>query len=379
MPRSITGEQRVVASELLLKFDDVTPQGALTSTLVDALAFFLRATQLRDEAFDANSLDAATARRIAEYIQSKVDELRRKDELIPVGDIANLTTFLFPWRMKADWYHDIIYLKEGNAFVDLIARIQGLSPRTNGFNTILQQHEHSFRPTIKRVRKHYHQTVREGDHQHIWAPGQLNRTYQTIRTVQEVHSEHHHLMTVKTGGYTLEREGGALSAYSGVLVLKYMGTPVSTVRFLPDPTNIGLLAGDAIGYHIETSTAHGVHGGQGSGTSSDGYISGLSIDTQAGAGLGTITAIRSPDGTAITTAQSTVDIHYTRLQTDALIANLQSQITALQAALLQVRINGVLQPCSRLSFDSGSVSTMYTAASDHCHVWVTGPPVDSPS
>lgn len=358
----------------------MTPQGALTSTLVDALTFFLKATQLRDETSDVNSLDAATARRIAEYIQSKVDELRRKDELIEVGSISNLTLFLYPWRMKADHYHDPIYLREGNAFVDLIARIQGLSPRTNGFNTIWQQHEHSFRPTLTHVMKHYHQTVREGDHQHLWAPGTISKTYQTIRTVQEVHSEHHHLMTVKkTGGYTLEREGGENSAYSGVLVLKYMGTPVSTCRFLPDPTNIGLLAGDAIGYHIETATAHGVHGGGGSGTTSDGYISSLNINTQAGTGLGKITAIRSPDGTAITSAQSTVDIHHTRDETNTLIADLQAQITALQAALLQVRINGVLQPCSRLSFDSGSVSTMYTAATDHCHVWTTGPPVDSPS
>ena len=85
MPRSITGEARVVASELLLKFDDVTPQGALTTTLVDALTFFLKATQLRDDAFDPSSLDAVTARRIFDFVQTQVDERRRKDELIEVG------------------------------------------------------------------------------------------------------------------------------------------------------------------------------------------------------------------------------------------------------------------------------------------------------
>ena len=55
------------------------------------------------------------------------------------------------------------------------------------------------------------------------------------------------------------------------------------------------------------------------------------------------------------------------------------QISALQNAQLKVRINGVLQPCARISFDSGTMSTMYTASVDHCRVWVSGPPVDDPS
>ena len=96
MPRSLTGEQRVVASELLLKFDDVTPQGALTSNLVDALLFFLKASQLKDDAFDPVSEDAATARRIGERVQALVEERRRKDERIPVGDISGLAGFLYP-------------------------------------------------------------------------------------------------------------------------------------------------------------------------------------------------------------------------------------------------------------------------------------------
>ena len=86
----------MVASELLLKFDDVTPQGALTSNLVDALLFFLKASQLKDDAFDPVSEDAATARRIEERIQALVEERRRKDERIPVGDISGLAGFLYP-------------------------------------------------------------------------------------------------------------------------------------------------------------------------------------------------------------------------------------------------------------------------------------------
>lgn len=169
--RSLTGGQRVVASDLLLKFDDTTPQGGLTSTLVDLLTFFPKASQLKDTALDATSEDAVSARRIAEYVLAIAEERRRKDEKVLVGNVEGLTAFLFPWGMNADFYNDLIYLKERNAYCDLTQRIQGLSPRTNGFGTIYQQHEHSCRPTVKRVTKRYHQTVREGGHQHIWAPG----------------------------------------------------------------------------------------------------------------------------------------------------------------------------------------------------------------
>ena len=89
-----------------------------------------------------------------------------------------------------------------------------------------------------------------------------------------------------------------------------------------------------------------------------------------------------------TTPQSWDDRYYSRVEVDAMIAPLQAQvavmslqITALQAAALKVRINGVLEPCSRLSFDSGSVSTMYTDSVGQCHVWVgyVSPPLDSPN
>ncbi len=90
----------------------------------------------------------------------------------------------------------------------------------------------------------------------------------------------------------------------------------------------------------------------------------------------------------MTTPQSWDDRYYTRAEVDALLAPLQAQvavmsfqIAALQDAALKVRINGVLEPCSRLSFDSGSISTMYTDSVDHCHMWVghVSPPLDSPN
>ena len=126
------------------------PQGALTSTLVDALVFFLKVSQVKDDAFDPTSEDAATARRIEERIQALVEERRRKDGLIPVGDISSLIGFLYTWRMKADLYHDILFLREGDAFVNLIQRIQGLTPRTNGSQTITQQRGTELRGTTSR-------------------------------------------------------------------------------------------------------------------------------------------------------------------------------------------------------------------------------------
>ena len=403
MPRSITGEQRLVASELLLKFDDVTPQGALTTSLVDALVFFLKASQLKDDAFDPEGEDAATARRIEERIQALVEERRRKDELIPVGDISNLTTFLFPWRMKADLYHDILFLREGDAFVNLIQRIQGLTPRTNGFQTITQQHEHVFRPTINRVSRNYIQTIREGDHQHIWAPETISKTFQSRRTVQEVHTEHSHHMTIKrvgSGNLTLgnpdDGPRGRIALYSnGVLI------PGSEYQFLPSPLNhpqnlLSVSPGPNEVYFLNNPSAHShlhPNNGGGGGGSADGVLQTLSIDTQAGsAGLGKITGILS-SGVGVTTGQSTLDLHPSIDDHNALlasVASLQAQVAALsfqisivQAALPKVRLNPgeTPVPFRIISFDSGSMAEAYDAALEHVHVWTsaTSLPIDSPT
>ena len=154
-----------------------------------------------------------------------------------------------------------------------------------------------------------------------------------------------------------------------------------------------LLTSYGTGMHWDGPHAHGTHGG-GSGGSSDGYIASIQIDTQAGAGLGKITAIRQPGGVAITSPESTTEIHYTRDEIDNLlsplttqIANLQAQVAVMsfqlstvQGSLPQVRISGILKPLKILSFHSASISEMYTDSSEHGHVWVSHvhPPVDHP-
>ena len=392
----------MVASELLLKFDDVTPQGALTSNLVDALLFFLKASQLKDDAFDPVSEDAATARRIEERIQALVEERRRKDELIPVGDISGLAGFLYPWRMKADLYHDILFLREGDAFANLIQRIQGLTPRTNGFQTITQQHEHIFRPTINRVARNYIQTIREGAHQHIWAPETISKTFQSRRTVQEVHTEHSHHVTIKrvgSGNLTLgnpdDGPRGRIALYSNGSLI-----PGSEFQFLPSPLNhpqnlLSVSPGPNEVYFLNNPSAHShLHpNSRGGSGGADGVLQSLSIDTQAGsAGLGKITGILS-NGVGVTTGQSTLDLHPTLNDHNSLtasVASLQAQVAALsiqlsivQAALPKVRLNPgeTPVPLRIISFDSGSMAEVYDTASGHVHVWTsaTSLPIDSPT
>ena len=138
------------------------------------------------------------------------------------------------------------------------------------------------------------------------------------------------------------------------------------------------------------ATHTAAHGSFGGGSGGDGLIGSLDFLSETGQ----IRAITTTS-VVVTTPQSLDDRYYSRAEVDQLLsplttslASLQAQvavmsfqITAIQNAALKVRVAGVLQPRSRLSFDSGSVSTMYTESSDHCHVWVghVSPPLDSPN
>ena len=105
---------------------------------------------------------------------------------------------------------------------------------------------------------------------------------------------------------------------------------------------------------------------------------------------GKLRLIRS-DGTVTSSPQSgdgrygTIDTYNSLL---ASVVSLQAQVAAMsfslastQANMLQVQDpNGVYQPCSKLSFDSGSISTMHTRATGSHHAWVgsVSPPLDPP-
>ena len=99
--------------------------------------------------------------------------------------------------------------------------------------------------------------------------------------------------------------------------------------------------------HWDGPHAHGQRGG-GSGSGSDGYIASISLDTQAGASLGKITAIRQPGGVAVTSPNSTTDIHYTKDEVDAMLASLQAQITALQPLTFKGANNATPVPVKQI-------------------------------
>ena len=181
------------------------------------------------------------------------------------------------------------------------------------------------------------------------------------------------------------------------MVLKKDGVQVSLIQVVPTPVAGTLLAADAAGMHWDQPSSHGTHGG-GSGGSSDGYIASLSIDTQVGAGLGKITAIRQPGGVAITTAQSTTDIHPTLTQHNTLAASvsfltiqnaalsaavgaLTTRIAALESQRLTTKLDPNLSALDvdQITFDSNHFGKQYFAASKTLHVYTgSTPPTNTP-
>ena len=149
--------------------------------------------------------------------------------------------------------------------------------------------------------------------------------------------------------------------------------------------------------HWESEQAHGTHGG-GSGTSSsDDYIASIDIDTQVGANLGKITAIRQPGGVAITSAQSTTDLHPTLTQHNTLAVSVQfltiqnaalsaavSALTTRIEALENQRLTTKLDPglsaldVDQITFDSSAFGKQYFSATKTLHVYTGSAPTDTP-
>ena len=124
---------------------------------------------------------------------------------------------------------------------------------------------------------------------------------------------------------------------------------------------------------------YGTHGGGSGGSTGDGYIASLSIDTlSTSPTLGKITAIRS-DGVGISSAQSTTDLFYLKSEVDTFVAALQASLTALTArvtALEAARLTTKLDPnlaaldVDQITFDSSDFGKQYFAASKTLHVYI---------
>ena len=80
MPRSLSGESLVIASQILLKQDAVdTTSGlpSIQSSLVDVLELFLLASVVEKVLFDANSDSPASQKVIDAYVASQLADCRR--------------------------------------------------------------------------------------------------------------------------------------------------------------------------------------------------------------------------------------------------------------------------------------------------------------
>ena len=82
MGRSLTGEERVVASELLLKFDDTTAEGALSTTMVNAFEYWLKAAAVNGGALDEASTNPASQASIGAFVRALIDLCRLKTDSV---------------------------------------------------------------------------------------------------------------------------------------------------------------------------------------------------------------------------------------------------------------------------------------------------------
>ena len=383
--RSITGEREGTYSILNLVENVIGLSGNVETRVRKIQEILLLRSDVR-RVFDAlNDADPATMKAIADHLATLLAQYRRADVDLTMNDFPSLPGILGNYRLLINNQFDSIQLKFGPNYEDLSTRITNLEI-TGGHRAPTQfflENNHVWAPNVtKAIRqlRTYQPTSLETHHH--WNP-MVTRYVRHLRVEQPTVLEtHHHYTVQKTAEYTLEANLGAVT-------LKKSGVPVSVVQVVPNPTNQQnmLLTSFGTGMHWENPGAHtAAHGGMGG--SGDGLIGSLDFLSDTGH----IRAITTTNVT-VTTPQSLDDRYYSRNDVDALLlplttslASLQAQvavmslqISAIQSAQLQVRINGVLQPCSRISFDSGSMATMYTDSVDHCHVWVTGPPVDPPS
>ncbi len=289
--------------------------------------------------FDAlNDADPATMKAISDWLTGVLSFYRRTDVAIDFPDFPTLQPLLSTYRpLINNTFSNIqLFNPVSQSYEDLSTKItnmeiEGGSRRS--LTQLFQDHVHVWSPTVNRTIRHLstHHPLYSETHHHF-SPT-TTRHIRHLRVEHPVNFEQHHHYTVKRGSaaapeYTLDGANGGV-------VLKKDGVAVSTIQVVPTPVAGTLLAADGSGMHWQSTSAHGTHGG-GSGGSADGYIASIDIDTQTGAGLGKITAIRQPGGVAITSAQSTTDIHPTFTQNNTLAVSIQFltiQNAALSAAV----------------------------------------------
>ena len=216
----------------------------------------------------------------------------------------------------------------------------------------------------------------------MFAPTQ----YKTFRrTSSHVHLEpevNHYLSvnrTVQAPEYTLQLES---AVKNGRIELRKDGVLQNLIEVFPSSLGSG-------GQVLHTTEDGQVYWSQdqvgtgGGGSSNDGVVASADFLSDTGK-LRLITS----GGTVITSPQSWDDRYVTIETHNSLLASvvsLQVQVAAMsfslssvQASLPKVRRSGVDTPLRLISFDTGSMATMYGPIDDHVHVWAaaTSVPLD---
>ena len=115
MPRSLSGESLVIASQILLKQDTIDTTSGLPiiqSSLVDVMELFLLASVVEKLIFDANSDSPASQKVVDAYLASQLSNYRRLDTLVPFSEVDGLTLFLTNYRLLTNLSFDQVLYKD---------------------------------------------------------------------------------------------------------------------------------------------------------------------------------------------------------------------------------------------------------------------------
>lgn len=370
--RTVTGERLGHLSRLYLS-EVISDTLGVRSEERDVLDFFLK---VRDVllTFQATSESPASCKALDDFISGLLQGYLKNSEDIPLALLQGMITWVQGnFRLKNNFdFASLRFLDTSSqTYVDVNQKFESLEIAAGTRRAPIQ----FFNSYDTLYNPHVNKTI-------------ITRSTHTPFLVE---NHNHFHLTRNSSGSVPEY---LLSADSlGVIALMKDGVAVSSVSCVPSPLNQQdmILTSYGSGMHWENpgahTASHGITQNSGGG-SNDGVLASLDFLSDSGK----IRVITTTQVT-VTTPQTLDDRYYTRDSVDNLLTPLTTQIASLQAqvavmsfqlstvqgSLPQVRINGVLEPLKRLSFDSASVSTVYTNSLGHVHVWVTGPPVDPPS
>lgn len=416
MPRSLSGESLVIASQILLK-QDTNVSGGIQSSLVDVMELFLLATEVEKVLFDTNSDSPASQKVVDAYLASQLAQYRRLDTLVPFSEVDGLQLFLNNYRLLGNLsFEQVLYKDSPGVFLDLKTKIDALQPRKQATQLIQQDHTHLYQPKQTRVRRVSNTQLFQDTYQ-TYSPS-ITRQYLSTNT--QLFSDTYHWYNVsRTAPDPVYSLGNPDSAGNkGRIALYKNGSlvPGSEFQFLPTPVAhahnlLSVTPGPAPNefYFLNNPSGHSFAHPAGSGSgSADGVISSLSLDTQTTSpNFGMLTAIRS-DGVAVSSTQKTTDIHptladFTSLQSTITLQNainsglftlhasqigaLQSDLAALTARVAQLEADavtfkfngGTAVPLKQLQLRSGDFpGTAYYNTSGILMASITTPPLQNP-